>query len=811
MKKILLFYFSLIICISIAKAQDFKINGNVFASDKPVEAATIRLLKNDSTILKQTISDKAGAFEINKIAEGNYILSVKSVGNQDYFSKEFSLNNQYPNFDFKTISLIETAKLKDVVVTSKKQFIEQGIDKTIINIDASPTSVGLSAMDLLEKTPGVTVDKDGNISLKGKQGVLVLIDGKPTYLSSQDLANMLKNMPSTMLDQFEVMTNPPAKYDAAGNSGIINIKTKKSKIKGFNTSVTIGGGMGKYAKANESLNINYRTGKINVFGNYSYSYNKGYQSLDIVRNFRDSLTQAITSVYSQHSDMYPEYHSHNAKIGLDFYASKKTTLGIVLNGNFNPGNFAVNNATDIYDNSSKLQNTTATKSNSQDTWKNYGVNFNTLTKLDTTGSELSSSFDYIYYNSASNQLFNNYFFNNEGAETNSEQIMRGYTPSTINIYSGKIDFTHPLKHNAKFEAGIKSSYVTTDNFAQYDTLANGKWVNYEGRTNHFIYKENINAAYVNFSKQFNTKLSAQLGLRLENTNSNGDQLTTGETFKRNYTQLFPTAYLSYKLNDKNQFGLNYGRRVQRPDYGDLNPFYYFLDTYTYQVGNPYLRPQFSHNIELSHSYKNMLTTTFSYTAVNDMINEQLEQIDSTHTTYVRRSNLAQQRSLTLSMSAGLPVTKWWRINAYAQGSYNKFKGYINQGVLDVHGASFNANMQNQFTIPKGWSMELSGYFNSKAIYGTVVGLPQGSADFAVSKNVLKDKGSIKINFRDFAGLQRWRGISRYQNVDVRINNHWDSRRVNISFTYRFNKGQSAEHRQNNAADEEQNRVKGGRG
>src|SRR5689334_22449984 len=216
MKTILLFYFSLIICISIAKAQDFKINGIVFASEKPVEAATIRLLKNDSTILKQTISDKAGVFEINKIVEGSYILSVKSVGNQDYFSKEFSLNNQHPNFDFKTISLIDIAKLKDVVVTSKKQFIEQGIDKTIVNIDASPTSVGLSAMDLLEKTPGVTVDKDGNISLKGKQGVLVLIDGKPTYLSSQDLANMLKNMPSTMLDQFEVMTNPPAKYDAAG-------------------------------------------------------------------------------------------------------------------------------------------------------------------------------------------------------------------------------------------------------------------------------------------------------------------------------------------------------------------------------------------------------------------------------------------------------------------------------------------------------------------------------------------------------------------------------------------------------------------
>jgi hypothetical protein len=299
---------------------------------------------------------------------------------------------------------------------------------------------------------------------------------------------------------------------------------------------------------------------------------------------------------------------------------------------------------------------------------------------------------------------------------------------------------------------------------------------------------------------------------LENTISNGNQLTTGETFKRNYTQLFPTAYVSYALNDKNQFSLNYGRRIQRPDYGDLNPFYYFLDKYTYQVGNPYLRPQFSHNIELSHSYNNILTTTLSYAIINDMINEQLEQIDSIHTTYVTKTNLANQHSLTLSVSAGFPVAKWWRINAYAQGAYNSYKGFINTGIINVSGPSFNANMQNQFTLPKGWSMELNGWYNSKAIHGTIVGMPQGSMDFAVAKNILKNKGTVKINFRDFAGLSQWNGYSRYQNIDVAIHNRWESRVVNVSFTYRFNKGKGAEQRHNNSgADEEQSRVKSGKG
>jgi hypothetical protein len=792
-------------------AQNYSIGGTINSAFKPVDAATIWLLKSDSAKLNHQICGKDGRFLLKDLKEGIYIISIQAVGNEIYFSPAISLNESNPQIDLQTINLKQKAELSDVVVTSKKPFIEQQIDKTVINVDASPTNTGLSAYDILEKTPGVVVDKDGNISLKGKGGVMVMIDGKPSYLNAQDLANFLKNLPSTSLDQIEVMTNPPAKYDASGNSGIINFKTKKSKIKGFNTSVTIGGGMGKYPKANESINLNYRTGKVNVFANYSYSYNKRYHTLDLTRNFRDSISGAINSRFIQQSDMLSEYHSHYFKTGMDFYASKKTTLGFSVNGNFSPGTNANNNTTDIYNAANKLQNKTFTNSNSENTWTNYGANLNMTTKLDTAGRELSANLDYIHYHSLSDQMFVNTFYDDDGNKTNDDEILRGNLPGTINIYSGKIDYTHPLKHNAKIEAGLKSSYVETDNIANYDSLLNGKWIVDEGKTNHFLYKENINAAYISASKQLNKKWSAQIGLRLENTISNGNQLKTNQTFKRDYTQLFPTAYISYAMNDKNQFNINYGRRIQRPDYGDLNPFYYFLDKYTYEVGNPYLKPQFSHNIELVHSYKNMITTTLSYAAINDIINQQLQQIDSTHTTYVTQTNLAKQRSVTLSINAGVPITKWWRTNLYVQGVYNKFQGFINTGIISVGGPSFNANMQNQFTLPKGWSMELSGYFNSKAVYGTIVGLSQGSADFAVAKKILKDKGTLKVGFRDFLGLQQWNGYSRYQNIDVTIHNHWDSRTVNLSFTYRFNKGKAAEHRNIGGADEEQNRVKSGRG
>jgi iron complex outermembrane receptor protein len=810
MKKLLFTVSFISFWFTALNAQNYLVKGKVESSGKPVEAATVSLLKPDSSKVNQKISDKNGVFQIENLKEGTYFLSIQSVGHKNYFTPVITLDKNHPQQDFQTINLEESSKLNDVTVSSKKQYIEQKIDKTVINVDASPTSVGLSAYEILEKTPGVTIDKDGNISLKGKQGVMVMIDGKPTYLSPADLANFLKNMPSTTLDQIELMTNPSAKYDAAGNSGIINFKTKKSKTKGFNTSITIGGGEGRYPKTNESINLNYRTGKINVFANYSYDYAKRFHTLDLTRKFRNASGN-VDTIFAQRSDMISQYQSHYFKTGMDFYASKKTTLGFSVNGNFNPGNSSNNNLTDITDASNVLLSQTITNSNFKENWTNYGANLNLTTKFDTAGKELSANFDYIHYRSSSDQMFVTDFFDDAHNKINNAETLRGNLPGNINIYSGKVDYTHPLKHDAKIEAGIKASYVETDNNAEYDSLLNEKWIIDTSRTNHFLYKENINAAYVNVSKQLNKKWSAQVGLRLENTISNGNQLTTSETFKRDYTQLFPTAYVSYAMNDKNQFSINYGRRIQRPDYGDLNPFYYFLDKYTYQVGNPYLRPQFSHNIELNHVYKNMLTTTFSYAIINDMMNEQLQQIDSIHTTYVTKTNLATQHSFTLSVNAAVPVTKWWRMNVYAQGAYNNFKGFINTGIINVGGPSFNANMQNQFTLPKGWSMELSGYYNSKAIYGTIVGLPQGSADFAVAKNILKNKGTVKVNFRDFLNLNQWSGYSRYQNIDVDIHNRWESRQVNISFTYRFSKGQNAEQRRNGGADEEQSRVKSGKG
>lgn len=792
-----------------------KLTGALSGNDKPVEAAAVNLLNaKDSSLVKTALSGADGTYTITSIPSGKYLVRVEALGFRKYYSGGFEINDKKPVYQLPSIHLASNSQeLNGVVVTSKRPFIEQKLDKTVVNVDASPTNTGLTAMDVLEKSPGITVDKDGNISLKGKAGVLILVDGKPTYLSATDLANMLKNLSSSNLDQIEIMTNPPAKYDAAGNAGVINIRTKKIKIKGLNGSVTLGGGMGKRPKTNNSFNLNYRAGKVNLFGNYSHNWNKNVRDLNLVRNFRDQQTDAVLTTFRQRTDMDNNYQTHNFKVGMDYFATKKTTFGVVLTGFFNPGRFKSHNVTNILQPNGQLDSVTVADNNQKDKFNNIGANFNFRHVFDTTSNspELTADLDYVQYNSGSSQMLNNLFYDNAGQKVRKDELIRGELPSNIHIYSGKVDYTLPLKGDAKFEAGAKSSYVKTDNDAQYSSPdGSGGWNIDKIRSNHFIYTENINAAYVNLSKQFSKKWSGQLGLRMENTNAKGNQTTTGQSFDRHYTQLFPTAFVGFNPNDKNQLGLSYGRRIERPDYQDMNPFYFFLDKYTYQVGNPYLRPQFSHNIELTHTFHGFLTSSIGYSRTDDIIMDVLEQVDSIKTTYQTKKNIAKTRSFTASVSANLPLTKWWKINIYAQANNSKFAGVINNGYLEAKGTSFMTNISNQFELKNGWNLELSGFYRGRAVEGTLVARPMGMMSFAVSKQVMKKKGTIRLNIRDFLDLQYFSGYSRYQNVDIDIRNHWDNRVVNISFTYRFSKGQAvSQQRKRGGAGEEQNRVKVG--
>jgi hypothetical protein len=588
-----------------------KISGTVVDDSRAaVTSASVSLLKsNDSSLVKIAVADKAGNFVIENVGEGQYLVSVTSSSYAKSYSPPFKLSADNSDIRLGIITLAKKiTSLSNVTVVSKTPLIEQKIDRTVLNVEAAITNAGSTALEVLEKAPGISVDKDGNISLKGKAGVMVLIDGRPTQLGAADLANMLRSMQSSQLDQIEIMTNPPAKYDAAGNAGIINIKTKKNKQFGYNGSVTAGIAQGKGTRFNEGLNFNYRKNKVNFFTNLSHNRNIRIDQLNIQRNFLHNATKNVLYRFEQVGDMTNTRNSYNGKVGLDYSFNPKTSIGVVVSGFSSPNTFNNLNTTNRIEGSNVTEQTKSI-SRSKGTFQNFSSNLNFRRQLDTTGKEITADLDYLTYNGRTNMSLLSDYYNAAGSKRESSDTLFGGLPQIINIYSGKLDYTHPLKKGARFEAGLKTSLVNTDNNAVYDTANNGLRQRDLGRSNHFVYEENINAAYVNLSMPLGKKWNGQFGLRAENTNAKGDQKTTGEKFKRNYTQLFPTAYLQYKMNKQNDLGINYGRRIRRPNYESLNPFIEFLDRYTFEQGNPNLKPQFSHNVELSHTYKSFLTTT----------------------------------------------------------------------------------------------------------------------------------------------------------------------------------------------------------
>ena len=810
--------------ISQAQVKDGKVSGMVVDGNvKTIESATITLLRfKDSSVVKLSVANKEGKYEFEAVPEGRYLVSITAAGHSKEFSEIFEISAAKSDVTLKTIELIPVAKsLSEVTVTAKKPLIEQKLDRMVVNVEASVTNVGASAMEVLEKSPGISVDKDGNISLKGKQGVQVYIDGRPSYLGGTDLANLLRNMNASQLEQIEIMTNPPAKYDAAGNSGIINIKTKKTKQFGYNGSLSSTWSQGRYAKVSESFNFNYRKNKVNLFTNIGYSNRKNFQDLNIQRKFIDIGSKEVKSLFDQESRIRESGESYNAKIGMDYFASKKTTLGAVVNGFYNPGTFSNRSNVHILNPSGVLQSQTLARTNNDKKWKNFSTNLNLRHVFDSTGRELTMDADYLVYNSTDMQDLVNAYFNTVGVPTFKPDTLLGSLPQHISIYSGKADYSHPLKKGAKFEAGIKTSSVKTDNDGVYNNLINKQPILDSGRSNHFIYKENVYAAYVNYSRPFGKKWKGQFGLRVENTQSDGHSAGyefaasqnrfayVNKYFKRDYTQLFPTAYVQFNLNAKNSFVLNYGRRINRPDYEDLNPFIHFLDRYTFEQGNPNLQPQFSHNIEISHTYKGFLTTTLNYSKTTNIITEVLEQNTIKNETFVKKSNIASQRQYGVSVAVGGQLKKWWSGNVYINVFNNLYKGIVNNDYISIGATTGQLNISNQFKLSKTWNAELSGFYQSPAFEGVFKIQGLGALNMGVSKQIMKGKGTIRFSAKDILLTQKAKGTIVYSNIDAAFQQRRDSRQVALGFTYRFNKGKlkAGNSKRAGGASEEQQRVK----
>jgi iron complex outermembrane receptor protein len=807
---------SSVICLpALSQSGTGTLLGTVTTQDQqPLESATITVKNaNDSSVVKTGASDQTGRFRLENIPEGKYLVSISAVG-YETFSTAVEVSATANTVSLKTAKLIaRTESMAGVVVTARRPPIEVRAGKTLVNVDASPTNAGLNVLEILEKSPGVAVDNDGNVSLKGKRGVLILIDGKQTYLSGTQLTTFLKSLQASSLDQIEIMTNPPAKYDASGNAGVINIKTKKGTIKGMNGNVSLTYNQGYYPKFFAGANFNYRNDKLNVFGSYDGGQWEGFGILSIDRKFYKN------DLFSASSDQATQRHNrsnwNNLKLGLDYNFTKKDVVGIVVRGSINPWKNWQDSYSNLRDTHGTVNALFLSEAYNANKTRSINTNFNYKHSFDSTGREITVDLDQGYYKSDGTNFLTTRIYDPGNIQRGNTILLQGNLPSRINIYTAKTDYTHPFGKNTKLEAGLKTSFVNTDNNVIYQRDTSTGWKTDIQRTNHFVYKENVNAAYAILTRTVK-KWEFTGGLRVENTNASGTQMLNDSSFTRNYTNVFPNAGAVFNINDRNQMSFAYSRRIRRPDYEDLNPFIFFLDSLTYGQGNPYLQPEFSNRTELSHTYNKFLTTTFSFTQTNSIITQILKQFTEKRTTFQTRENFGRMRQFGVSISANRQLVKWWSFNVYAGAFANNYNGVYNDGIenipVNITVSSFDANVTNSFNFAGTWSAELGGWFNSNPSEGLLIARAMGAVNAGFSKQVLKKKATIKFGVRDIFRTANFNAYSRYADVDIRVENdrRKDSRQFNIAFTYKFGKKDIApERRRSGGASEEQSRVKSG--
>lgn len=793
-----------------ASSQQARISGRVQSSQgNAIENATVLLLRAaDSALVKTAVTDAQGSFDWNDIAEGTYQLRISAVGHDTYTSASIAITaNGHTNLP--TIILQhQSVALGAVSVTARKPFIQRLTDRIVVNVENSIVSAGSSAMDVLERSPGVNVDANDNISLRGKAGVIIMIDGKPTAMTGADLANYLKGLPSSAIERIEIITNPSARYDAAGNAGIIDIRMKKDQRFGTNGTLTAGYGQGVYPKANAGGTINYRNKKVNVFGNYNYAYRVVLNHLVLDRNF---YTDQGVFNGEDLKDNYtvPTLKTHTARAGADFFPSKNTILGFVANASF--GNYSRrndNNST-VIDAAHQPASTFKTQTSGTDQNKNVVMNGNLKHTFDTTGREITADIDYGIYNTGSLSRIATQYYKLDGSSLQPDYILDGDQDGHLHLFTVKSDYTNPLPQQAKLEAGFKLSFVSADNDAKFWDVSSGTPVNDAGKTNHFFYRENNNAAYLNYSRQFK-KFDIQFGLRGEQTNIHTRQAIGNVTWDSSYFQLFPSAFFNYKLKEDQTLGISVSRRIDRPGYSQLNPFLYLIDVTTYATGSPGLLPQLTWSYELSYTLKNLnFTLGYSHTKNNQNIaiakfRDVFPNIPADDNVTVQIPiNLASSDYVGLTIAAPLRIAKWWNMINNASFYYEKFNGSLGQTQLNRGKPAAFIQTNNTFTFKKGWSAELSANVLTGGQYGFMTNDAQWAVGAGVQRTLWKGKGTLRLNMTDIFWTNIPGALITYNNYVERWHAYRETRVANLTFTYRFGNAKVQQARRRTTGSEEE--------
>lgn len=803
--------FSFLFTTAFANKVTGKIEGKVLGNGgEPLPFANVLLYSSaDSSLVKAEYTEDDGSFELVNIAAGDYWINITFVGLPEYNTKVFEVKTgqvvKLPDINM----VSDGVELTEVVVTTTRPIVEVHPDKTVFNVDGSINATGSDAMELLRKAPGVVVDNNDNIIISGKNGVQVYINGKPTRLSAADLAAYLKTVQSSEIDNIEIITNPSAKWDAEGNAGIINIRMKKDKRLGANGSVDLGYRRGDFNNYNPSISGNYRNKSFNTFGRYSYFDGRG-------SNYNSFYREQVGLAYDQENSGTWANESHNFRLGTDFFLNEKNTLGVLFSGyNSQNGYFSDSDMRISSTGSSIIDSSLVANSDFDSKRTNY--NFNLNYSFDNgEGVSWNMDADYGFFDNDNENLNPNFMIFGDaspGNDTLDQEVFRTISPTKIDIYAFKVDHERPFA-KGNLGAGVKFAFVRTDNDFRFFNVFEGVDVLDVDRTNQFVYDENVNAAYANYSRQFG-KIGMQLGLRVEQTNSEGDLTALKEVndqnVKRDYLDFFPSGGVNMQVNETNQLALSYSRRIDRPDYQNLNPFEGRLDKLTFEKGNPFLNPQYTHNVQLTHTFKYMYNTSISYSRTTDLMTR-LTFIDdrNENASFITWENLGRQTNVSLNFSAPITINKWW--NAYANFSgYRTYNvGMVRDQEVDLAVWAYNVYAQSTFTLPQGITAEVSGWYASPSVWGGTFETESiWSTDAGLQKKMMEDKATLKVSVSDIFKTNEWSSESFFGPLYMQVSGGWDSRRLRVNFTYRFGNQQvKGARRRSTGLEDEKSRVGG---
>ncbi|MGE8428927.1 MAG: TonB-dependent receptor domain-containing protein [Sphingobacterium sp.] len=766
---------------SFAYAQ-VKVTGKVHVENNvPLASATAYLMKAKTTvILKAVVTDENGEYQFSDIQAGSYYVEAKMVGYTANKSNVFDISKS----DYKIPAILlntDTRKLQEVAVEGKRPMVESKPGKLVLNVENSPLAAGNNALDIVQRAPGVSLDNNNNLQLMGQSGVSVTIDGRQTYMSGEQLVNFLKSTDGNQIKSVEVITTRAAKDDAEGAVGTINIVLKKNRMEGFNGTFNMTAGRGEKFRGNSSLSLNYKKNNTTVFGSYAYSDEKSHRKLLLDRVIQN---KGEKTYFKQRSILDEKEQNHSYRFGVEQRTSARNTLTVQFNGSNNIEYNDNDSKTNVGKSFTTLDSLLISTSQFKELFDRYSANLNNEFRIDSNGRKLTLDLDWSKFKSSKRVGYNNQYFDGQMDAITPEEIQRSRMPIGIDIYVAKLDYEQPLSKVSKLEMGAKYSNVTSDNDLTFEDFLNNSWMNNEKRTNHFVYKEQIAAGYIDYNNTIG-KWGLKIGARGEYTFSDGNSLTLNKQVKRNYFKLFPNANLTYTLHENHILSLGYARKITRPNYRQLNPFDYFIDKLTFERGNPYLNPQFSNEFTLNYTLMQRYNVTLGINDVRDAIVESMGQDSVLKQTWVIRENLGKNLTAYLNLNIPVTVSKIWSMNNNITGIHFNFDGMVSGHPLKRKSFLLQATSMHNLKLAKSLSANVNLRYFSPFNYNVYDMKARWDMEVGATKTFKDQRSSLKLAVSDLFNTGNQNLKTNFGDFDSSIRQYQDRRVVRLTYSYKF--------------------------